>query len=187
MIYKNLNLIEGKSITCQSLEDVNWVSWHWSFQNTRVWQRQPKESKQVKNYTIVWTVTNSTKSHFLLKSFNLKSLCMVLMLIPLITIDKRVISWSECILTLWISEIKFLLVLYEYVFHDILNTSNISTLINRFYREIILWCSMCNNFFSSCSIFCTDCFIMITFNPKMKITSSNDHFIICLFILIEFL
>ena len=135
----------------------------------------------------MWTFPNPTKSNFLLKTFNLKSLCMILMLISFISSYEWVVSSTECLLTLLICKIKSLLVFYKHVFHNVSNTSHISTLISWFDGKIILTCSMCNNLFSSWSIFCMDSFIMIAFDPKMKISPSDYHFIISLFIFLKFL
>ena len=133
------------------------------------------------------TFPNPTEPNFLLKPLNLKSLCMILILVSFISSYKRVVSSTECLLTLLICEIKSFLVFNEYVFHNVSNSSHITTLISWFDGEIILTCCMRYNLFSPCPIFCMNSFIMIAFDPKMKITPPNDHFIVSLFVLLKFL
>ena len=133
------------------------------------------------------TIPHLTKSNLWLKSLNLKCLTIVLVLIPSVSSNKIIVNIVESLLACAIREVKSLQIIHKNVFSKVIYSCNISTLINTFTRKIILRSCVCNNFFSSCSIFCSYCPVMIAFNPKMEIALSDHHFVICLFIIFKFL
>lgn len=44
---------------------------------------------------------------------------------------------------------------------------------------------MSDNLLPPCSIFGFDGSVVIALDPEMEVTSSNDHFVVCLFVVVE--
>ncbi len=131
------------------------------------------------------TISYHTESNFLLKPFNLKSLCMILILISSISIHKSVISSLEIGLTVSVGEIEPFKVLDEDVLFDLPDASYVTTLVYWLSWIVILCCCMCYDFFSSCTILCLDCPVMIALDPEMEVSSALNHLVIGSFVVIK--
>lgn len=133
----------------------------------------------------MWTISKHAKSNFLLKPFDIKGLGIILMSISSVSGNKWAISCTELILTSLVWKVESLQVLHKYIFCYFFYSCNVTTLILRLGWNEILCCSMSHHFLSPCSVLGTYCFVMVTLNPKYKVSSSLYHFFIYLLIIIK--
>ena len=131
------------------------------------------------------TVTQHAKSNFLFKSFDLKSLSIVLVTISSVSTDKWVVCGIESVFASFVGEIESFKVFYKDVFCNVFDSCNITALIDRLSGEIVLCCCVSHDLLPASSIFCSDGLIVVTLYPEMKITSSCYHFIVGLLVVIE--
>ena len=127
------------------------------------------------------------ETDFLLKSWDLKCMGMVLMCISSILADKSIVCCLEPILASIIGKVKFLQVINKHIFRDISNSFEIATLIMALIGRELLPGRMRHDLPSTSSSFmiCMS-LIMIALNPKLKVPLCIYHRIIDLFILIKF-
>jgi hypothetical protein len=108
------------------------------------------------------------------------------MLISSVSRDKRVVCGIESAFAFFVGEIESFKVFNKDVFCDILDSSNITALIDRLSGEIVLSCCVSNYLFPASAIFCFDGSVVVALYPEMEITPSCHHFIIGLLVIIEF-
>ena len=132
-----------------------------------------------------FTLSFCTKCHFFFKISNLKCRWVILMAVSSIRFYKTFIGTIIDIFTFFIRKIKFFLIIYKNIFSYICHWGYFATII-----LTCLWfkfyCCLMTNYFPSLSISSTSTiYIVITLDPKIKISFTNNHFIIKRFILIK--
>jgi hypothetical protein len=107
------------------------------------------------------------------------------MAIPSVSADEWIVGSIELGLTGIVREVKSFEVFNKDVFCDVFNSRHIPTFVQWLKRKIILGRGVSYNLLPPCSIFCFDGSVVIALDPKVEVTSSDDHFVVSLFVFIE--
>ena len=169
------------------LNYINGVPRNGSFENAAVDKSKAQKGSDVKNHSIMAALPQSAEADFLLESFNVESLSVVLLLIPAISWDKARISVVEVSFAVGVCEVEFFQVVYEYVFRNVLDARDVST--NILWEGWVksLSGSMGHYFFSPGAIFGPDRAIMVALDPKNEKAFSSNHAVIGFLVLVKLL
>jgi hypothetical protein len=133
----------------------------------------------------VGTITQHAESHFLFKTFDFKSLSVVLVLISSVSAYKGVVGGIEPVFTEFIGEVESFEVFDKDIFCDFFDSGDITTLIDGLSGEEVFSGCVSDYLFPPSAIFRFDSPVMVALDPKMEVASSLDHFIVGLFVVIE--
>jgi len=125
-------------------------------------------------------------SNFWLMELYVESLRMVLVLISSVPGYEGIVGISEYCFWIWVCKIESFHIAHKDILCDFLDSGNITAFINTFSRVVSLTGSMSHYFLPSGSVFGPYSSVVVTLNPKRKVSSSFYHFVISFFVIIEF-
>lgn len=128
----------------------------------------------------------STESHFCFEILDAKGAAIILMCISSVSGDEGVISALIDSLAVGVAKEIFFEVIDEDILCDVFDGVNIATDIFGTLGEIVFRSSMSDYLLPPCPIFCSNCPIVVAFDPEMEEPPSFHHFLINFCIVIKF-